>query len=92
MDIVCQHCGSTNNYRTELKSGHLVAHCNSCQKFIKNIPHQEPKMYFGKYKGRLIKDIPDLGYLEWVISKNLAKGNIKQAIIKQIENIKLIGL
>ena len=84
MDIICKKCGSVNDYKTELKNSQNVAHCNGCGKFIKNIPYQKPKMYFGKYKDKFISDITDINYLDWVLRQNIVKGNNKQAIIDQL--------
>lgn len=92
MEIVCKNCGSVDQYRTEMKNNQNVAHCLSCGKYIKNIPYaQTPKLYFGKYKDKPITEIQDLGYLEWLIEKNVVKANIRQAVINQISIIKLYG-
>jgi len=92
MEIVCKNCGSINDYRTEMKSGQNVAHCNSCGKYIKNIPYNpHPKLYFGKYKDKLIKDIEDLNYLQWLIDSNVLKANTRQAVIDRIAQLKLYG-
>jgi hypothetical protein len=69
-DIVCKECGNVNDYRTEMKANNKVAYCNGCGNFIKNIPYEtEPKMYFGKYKGQLLRDITDREYLHWLLYK-----------------------
>lgn len=91
MEIKCNKCGEINNYRTEMKNGQNVAHCNICGSFIKNIPYQTPKFYFGKYKGQLISDCQDLGYLQWMVTSGVVKANIKDAVIDQISKIKLYG-
>ena len=68
-DIICRQCGSVNDYKTEMKSNQNVATCNGCGSFIKNIPYQLPSLYFGKYKGKSIKDYetPDeVNYLHWI--------------------------
>jgi uncharacterized protein (DUF3820 family) len=91
MELVCRKCGSINDYSTEMKSGQNVATCNACGSFIKNIPYREPALYFGKYKGRAIKDIPDPNYLQWVLDKCNPKGSIKQAVINQISKLKMYG-
>lgn len=89
MEIVCKNCGSINDYRTEFKGNQLVAHCNGCGSFIKNIPYKEPTLYFGKYKDKKVSDIQDLGYLQWLIDKSVVKANIREAVVNQIQKIKL---
>lgn len=92
MEIVCKNCGSVNDYRTEMKNGQNVAHCNACGKYIKNIPYNpHPKLYFGKYKDRLIKDIEDLNYLQWLIDGNVLKANTRRAVIDRIAQLKIYG-
>lgn len=83
MEIICKQCGLVNHYETRKNGPHLTAYCKGCNSYIKNLPQeQEPKMYLGKYKGWLIKDIPDGGYLEW------AYMNVKQLNERQKEAIK----
>lgn len=68
-DIICKQCGSINDYKVERKAHNDVATCNGCGAFIKNIPYAEPALYFGKFKGKPIKDFvtPDeIRYLYWV--------------------------
>ena len=92
MEIKCNKCGEVNNYRTEMKNGQNVAHCIKCGSYIKNIPYvKEHKFYFGKYKDKLISDCQDLEYLQWLITGKIVKANIREAVITQIEKIKLYG-
>lgn len=70
MQIVCKNCGSVDDYSTEKKSHNVVATCNTCGKFIKNIPYDKPRMHFGKYRDAAIEEINDLSYLQW------AEGNL----------------
>lgn len=86
MDIECRYCGSSD-YSTEMKSGQNVATCNNCGRFIKNIPYSEPGIYFGKYKGKLIKDFQtkeEINYLYWIRNNPdiwyKMKDRIKEAI------------
>jgi uncharacterized protein (DUF3820 family) len=68
-EIICKNCGSINDYDFELRNGQKVAWCKSCKTFIKNIPYNDPALYFGKYKGKAIKDYftPDeVNYLHWI--------------------------
>ena len=88
--IVCKKCGeiiNADNLKTQqiaLKQGgyHLKACCPSCQSFIKFIPHSEPKLYFGKYKGELISEVvkKDAPYLRWLLSENLKPAKLKSDI------------
>lgn len=92
-DIICKNCGSINDYNTALKSTQNTAYCNSCGKFIKNIPQEKTEhltIYFGKYKGQKITDIKDRQYLEWILkeSSNINE-KYRTAIQKQIDNLKL---
>lgn len=66
-DIVCLNCGGVNDYRTEMKSGQLTAWCNGCDKYIKNISYQVQKFYFGKHKGKAVKEVEDKNYLQWFL-------------------------
>ena len=92
MEIVCKNCGLVNDYRTEMKNGQNVAHCNGCGKYIKNIPYnQTPKLYFGKYKDRIISEIEDLNYLQWLVESGAVRANIKQAVIDRIAQLKIYG-
>jgi ribosomal protein L34E len=92
MQVVCRNCGSVDNYITEFKGNQNVAHCNSCGKFIKNIPYKEPTLYFGKYKDKKVSEIQDMQYLQWLIDKSVVRANIKDAVVKQIERIKIQGV
>jgi hypothetical protein len=70
-DIVCQKCGVINDVTVTPKSNQWVATCNACGSFIKNVPHPDSEIaiWFGKYRGKLIKDynIPEeIDYLKWV--------------------------
>lgn len=81
-DIVCGKCGC-KSYDTVQSGPHLKAKCVDCGSFIKFIPKpfdpekidwDEQKIYFGKYKDRLFKDIvvEDPQYIRWM-AKNLDK-------------------
>ena len=69
-DIICQNCGSINDYRTVMKSNQQTAWCNGCDCFIKNLPQGKPvKLYFGKYKDRLLSSmdgVEEVQYLKWL--------------------------
>lgn len=84
--IKCPKCGATDQYYTELKANNNVARCSICDAFIKNIPYQQPALYFGKYKGKKIADIEDIEYLKWVLNNIRLSAPFKDAIQKQISN------
>lgn len=48
------------------------------------------KMPFGKYKGRLLCDLPDF-YLEWFSRKGFPKGKLGE-LLATVHEIKLNGL
>jgi hypothetical protein len=89
-ELICPKCGPIETeYYTELKSNNLVARCNKCGSFIKNIAQgTEPVLYVGKHKGKAVKDIDDLPYLKWaIVNMTTVKPKIKYAIQKQIDHL-----
>lgn len=40
-DVVCQRCGSVNDYRTEQSGPHIKAICRSCDRYIKFLKQSE---------------------------------------------------
>lgn len=87
MEIICNECGDVDNYRTEKKGNNLVAYCQKCGAYIKNLPYSEPALYFGMYKGTKIKDFTTpkmLNYLHWAYNNVKLTHNIRQAIKKQL--------
>ena len=93
-DIICQHCGSVNDYSTQMKSCQNVATCNGCGKHIKNIPYNPPALYFGKYKGKAIKDYdtPDeVNYLHWIRNNLEIWGKKLNARTREAINLRLDG-
>lgn len=89
--VTCTHCGSIDNYRTELKSTNLCAYCNDCGFFIKNIPYSKPAFYIGKYKGQFIENIDDLAYLQWAHTNmsNISQ-TFRAAIKEQINRLEML--
>lgn len=91
-DIICQNCGSINDFHTIMKSNQNTAWCNGCDKFIKNISQGKPPViHFGKYKGRLISTMvlkDEIQYLEWLNSQEWATSVIKGQIANHFENLK----
>lgn len=63
--LYCYNCQKDSLYDIVEKPPHHQAICRACGKYIKNLPHDEPRFYVGKYKGQAIKDLDDLGYLRW---------------------------
>ena len=86
-DVVCQHCGLINDFRTIMKNGQKTAWCRGCDSFIKNIPYAPPMFYFGKYKGTKISECTDIQYLYWGLKKGLFKGGIKTAVEQRVEEL-----
>lgn len=88
--IVCQHCGSVDDFKTELKSNQLTAYCNACGTFIKNLPQGKPKFYIGKYKGCFVHEVDDLKYLQW-FSDNIEKKSaaLRGALADRISELQL---
>ena len=88
MEIVCKKCGLVNDYRTELRQNQKTAWCNGCDSYIKNIPYQKPKMYFGKYKGLVIEQmtLPEhRNYFNWLLQTDIKLNErTKEAINKQL--------
>lgn len=87
--LTCPRCG-TSNYTTELKANNLVATCENGH-FIKNLPYSEPALYFGKYKGKKVAEIEDVGYLKWVIQNTKQSQYIRDAIQKQIDRMEFMA-
>lgn len=90
-DIICQHCGSINDYRTIMKSNQNTAWCNGCDNFIKNIPQGKPPMlYFGKHKGRLIASMTDqeeVNYLKWVLDQSWCSNLYRKQISEHLNTV-----
>lgn len=85
--LVCRKCGSVDDYTTEQKSNNLVATC-TCGAFIKNIPTEKPKFYFGKYKDTFIHECDDLQYLIWARDNmNNLKGRQKDAVSDRVNSL-----
>jgi len=75
-DVICNSCGSINDYRTSKSGNHIKATCNGCDRYIKFLPQGgEPTIHFGKYKDRKISSLrneEEIQYLKWAI-KNILK-------------------
>lgn len=85
--VFCPDCES-DEIRTEripLANGghHIKASCISCGRFIKFLPHEEPRFYFGKHAGETVIEVvaKNPSYLKWCLSKNILKnGRLKDSI------------
>jgi len=87
MTVICNKCGTIDDFRTEKKSNNLVAYCNGCGFYIKNLPYSEPALYFGKYNGTKIKDFttPEMmNYLHWALNNCKLTGNVRKAIVEHL--------
>lgn len=87
-DITCGKCGLINSIHTEEKNGQILAYCDGCNAYIKNLAQGKAKLYIGKYKGKFIEDIDDCQYLEWCISVVKLSPRTKKAIQEQIQILK----
>lgn len=90
-DITCGKCGSVNDYRTENKAIQVTAFCNKCGAYIKNIPQGEPSFYVGKYKGKKVSEIEDMGYLKWALKDMRMSANMRAAIEKRISDYEFLA-
>lgn len=90
-DITCGKCGSVNDYRTENKATQVTAFCNKCGAYIKNIPQGEPAFYVGKYKGKKVSEIEDMGYLKWALKEMKMSANMRAAIEKRISDYEFLA-
>jgi hypothetical protein len=91
-DIICQHCGLVNDYKTEQqifsdKTVHVKAICNGCNGYIKYIQTQPAKFYVGKYKDQLVSTCTDKGYMQWALKSGMAKGRTKAEVEKRIKEL-----
>lgn len=89
--IICNKCGAVDKYYTELKSNNNVARCSECNSFIKNIPYQQPKFYFGKYNGVPVSEMTDMGYLKWALKEMKLTKVMRDAITKRISHYEFIA-
>lgn len=88
-DIICNKCGSVNDYRVNVTDLHHTAYCNGCDNYIKHLPKpdKEHVIYFGKYKGTALKDFTSkdhVSWLQWAIKSVDLKPVLKEAILKHL--------
>lgn len=86
-DIVCQRCGSINDFEITKPSLHYKATCK-CGCYITNISDNKPSViHFGKYKGRPVLSMitdEEIRYLKWALEQGLFKGKIKRHVEERI--------
>ena len=98
MDVFCPNCKS-EKIRTEripLANGghHIKASCASCGRFIKFLPHDSPRFYFGKHCGKTVIEVAanEPSYLEWCLSENFLKnGRLKNAVEEAVVKDRLVS-
>lgn len=91
MEKTCKKCGSVfSDYKTEdriISNGTMQrkASCPECGAYIKFLPHTEPKMYFGKFKGETLSWIAEnhRWYLTWLLTTNI-KNNLRENVEKAL--------
>jgi late competence protein required for DNA uptake (superfamily II DNA/RNA helicase) len=88
-EVICQRCGTTNEFYVVPSGPHLKALCNHCNNYIKFISQEKepPKFYFGKYVGKYVHEIEDLSYLNWASNNMTLKQPMRDAIIKRISSL-----
>jgi hypothetical protein len=91
MDIICQKCGSVNDYTERQAGPHLSAYCNGCGNYLKHLPQGKPIiLYFGKYKDRELSSMTsdeEVRYLIWLSQAPGLKPKLKQAIDSHIRTV-----
>lgn len=78
-----------DDYRIEEKANNKVAYCNGCDSYIKNIPHAEPTLFFGKYKNWKVCELQDLNYLDWLRANVKLSAALRSAVDQQISSLSL---
>ena len=87
-EVYCPECGAHEDYHIVESGPHLKAVCNCCDAYIKFMPrhHENPKIFFGKYKGREISSLTleeEIRYLKWLYHNAT---NLKAKTQKAIED------
>lgn len=76
----CLH-NDTKEITQTFKNGttHIRVECYNCKRFIKYKPQniENFKLWFGKYKGQELKEVP-LSYLNWYVENGSDKKVIKR--------------
>jgi len=89
--LYCPKCDEQKEFYTELKSNQNTARCITCNTFIKNVPYQKPALYVGKYKGKPIDEIEDLGYLQWAVKTLNVNSRTKEALTTRISQLEFLA-
>jgi uncharacterized protein (DUF3820 family) len=88
-DLTCRGCGAINSTNIIEKGVHHMAYCAKCGAWIKNIAYNSPCFYFGKYKGKEVAAVHDIGYLEWFLREVKKPGKrMFEAVQRQVDLIK----
>jgi len=83
--VICKACGSIDRFYAQQKANNIVAYCEDCGSYIKNLPQGNPQaFYFGKYKDTLVSECNDLSYLKWAIENIKCTSSMKQALTDRI--------
>lgn len=91
-DVTCTKCGSINDYEIRKSELHQTAFCNCCGAYIKHLPREgkDHVIYFGKYKGTLLKDFTTKDHVNWLNwclnSVETLKPALREAILKHLNN------
>lgn len=88
--LTCRKCSAVDCIDVQEKSGHHIAYCAACGAYIKHLPTQEPKFYFGKYKGWKVADVEDAPYLSWALQNIKLGATARQAVIERLNSLKLV--
>lgn len=90
-DVICQNCGSVNDYRTVMRANQNTAWCNGCDKYIKNVSQgKPPTLFFGKYKDRIIATMlhkDEVEYLRWLVAQPFCKNLLRSQITNHLNNL-----
>lgn len=90
MELICPKCFSTNNKIRE-NGPHLQAICAECETHIKFVSKPLTRdgvansvMNFGKFKGKMLKDIPT-DYLQWMSHQGTMDKKMRDKIVFHLE-------
>jgi len=92
-DLTCQHCGHTFEpipSVREFRDGslHYQVNCPGCNQFCKWLSQGgPPKLYYGKHKGRAIKDVlkEDRRYIEWLSRQSWVDAKLRALLVSALQ-------
>lgn len=93
-ELICKHCGPTDEFLIKQSGPHLTAYCEKCNGYIKHLPKSkttEKLLPFGKYIGTKICDMWDeeqINYLRWLVEQDFLKQDLRSAVGQHLFNIK----